>query len=188
VEKAHEKSEQRANRLLARSLQLQGQLRHLSHQVLQVQEEERKRISRELHDEVLQTLAAAPNVETLEPCDDIDAILARTRVLLAPSLWPEAFGYVVVEAMLRGIPVLASDIGGLPEAKLGVPYLLPVAAARHEGGQCVSPAQDVGPWAAALAELLASRETYERCASESRAAALRFHAGIDVGILEQLLS
>jgi len=139
-------------------------------------------------EEVLQTLAAAPNVETLEPCDDIDAILARTRVLLAPSLWPEAFGYVVVEAMLRGIPVLASDIGGLPEAKLGVPYLLPVAAARHEGGQCVSPAQDVGPWAAALAELLASRETYERCASESRAAALRFHAGIDVGILEQLLS
>ena len=54
--------------------------------------------------EVLRTLSSAPNVEILEPCDDIEEILARTRVLLAPSLWPEAFGYVVVEAMLRGIP------------------------------------------------------------------------------------
>jgi len=138
--------------------------------------------------EVLRALSSAPNVEILEPCDDIEEILARTRVLLAPSLWPEAFGYVVVEAMLRGIPVLASDIGGLPEAKLGVPYLLPVSAARHVGGRCVSPAQDIGPWAAALDELLSSRASYERCAAASRAAALRFHAGIDFGAFERLLS
>ena len=58
VEKALKKSEQQASRLLAKSLKLQEQLRHLSHQVLQAQENERKRISRELHDEVLQTLAA----------------------------------------------------------------------------------------------------------------------------------
>jgi glycosyltransferase involved in cell wall biosynthesis len=138
--------------------------------------------------EALRTLTAAPNVEILEPCDDIEAILARTRVLLAPSLWPEAFGYVVVEAMLRGIPVLASDIGGLPEAKLGVPYLLPVIAARHVDGRSPSPAQDIGPWAAALDELLSNREAYERCAAASHAAAQRFHAGIDIAAFEQLLS
>ena len=33
---------------------------------------------------------------------------------------------IVVEAMLRGVPVIASNTGGLPEAKLGVPYVLPV--------------------------------------------------------------
>jgi two-component system, NarL family, sensor histidine kinase DegS len=38
------------------SLRLQQRLRQLSHQILQVQEEERKRISRELHDEIVQTL------------------------------------------------------------------------------------------------------------------------------------
>ena len=35
---------------------MQEHLRHLSHQVLFAQEEERKQISRELHDEIAQTL------------------------------------------------------------------------------------------------------------------------------------
>lgn len=138
--------------------------------------------------EVLSALAAASNVAILEPADDIQPILERTRVLLAPSLWPESFGYVVIEAMLRGIPVLASNIGGLPEAKLGVDYLLPVTSARQHGGRCVSPPQDIGPWKAALDELLSSRDIYERCARDSQDAALRFHAGVDVRHFEALLA
>jgi glycosyltransferase involved in cell wall biosynthesis len=139
-------------------------------------------------EDVLRSLASAENVEILEPADDIEPILAGTRVLLAPSLWPEAFGYVVVEAMLRGIPVLASDIGGLPEAKLGVDYLLPIAPAQRLGGGYTSPDQDIGPWAAALDQLLSSRPVYERCARESRTAAHRFHTGVDVRHFEALLS
>jgi len=50
------KSEQEQRRLLEEAHQLQGQLRLLSHQILQAQEDERKRISRELHDEIAQTL------------------------------------------------------------------------------------------------------------------------------------
>jgi glycosyltransferase involved in cell wall biosynthesis len=137
---------------------------------------------------VLDALTRSPNVEILPPADDIDPILQTTRVLLAPSLWPETFGYVVVEAMLRGIPVLASDIGGLPEAKLGVDYLLPVAPGRRRNGHLESPPQDIAPWAAALDALLSDRRAYERCAGESREAAQRFHAGVDVRSFEALLA
>jgi glycosyltransferase involved in cell wall biosynthesis len=33
---------------------------------------------------------------------------------LVPSLWPEPFGLVAVEAMRSGVPVVASRIGALP--------------------------------------------------------------------------
>jgi glycosyltransferase involved in cell wall biosynthesis len=43
-------------------------------------------------------------------------IYARTRILLAPSLWEEGWGRVISEAQISGIPVLASNRGGLPES------------------------------------------------------------------------
>ena len=56
VEDALKKSELHQRQLLEQSRGMQEQLRSLSHRILQVQEEERKRISRELHDEITQTL------------------------------------------------------------------------------------------------------------------------------------
>ena len=56
VEATLKQSEQHQRELLEQSRHMEGQLRHLSRQMLQVQEEERKRISRELHDVIAQTL------------------------------------------------------------------------------------------------------------------------------------
>jgi signal transduction histidine kinase len=56
AEIALKKSEAHYAHLFKQSLRLQDQLRHLSRQLLVTQEEERKRISRELHDEIVQTL------------------------------------------------------------------------------------------------------------------------------------
>jgi LmbE family N-acetylglucosaminyl deacetylase len=47
---------------------------------------------------------------------DLTPVWRQTRVLVVLSLCAEAFGRVVIEAQSHGIPVIAHDIGGLPEA------------------------------------------------------------------------
>ncbi len=139
-------------------------------------------------EQLLSELRSLPNVRLLKPADDIEQIFSQTRILLVPSLWPETFGNVVPEAMLRGIPVLASDIGGLTEAKLGVEYLLPVTPAqRHDHGYQF-PTQDIDPWTQTLQELLGDREVYHSCSRRSRDAALKFVADVSVAPFEKLLS
>jgi glycosyltransferase involved in cell wall biosynthesis len=52
---------------------------------------------------------------TPDPRSFYPAVFANSRLLLMPSLWLESFGLVAAEAMLNGIPVLASNRGALPE-------------------------------------------------------------------------
>jgi len=65
------------------------------------------------HEQMLRKLE---NVKVVAAADKIGEILGVTKVLLAPSVYPEAFGLVVVEAQLRGIPVVSTDTYGLAEA------------------------------------------------------------------------
>jgi glycosyltransferase involved in cell wall biosynthesis len=127
-------------------------------------------------------LERRPNIRLLPNVRNIEQFLAETRVLLMPSLWYEGFGLSVMEAMLRGIPAISSDSGGLAEAKLGTGYVVPVPGIErfepvfdeHGLPKPVLPEIDIEPWAAALQRLLGDRNEYERESGLSRAAALRF--------------
>lgn len=62
------------------------------------------------------------------PSERMDAeVWRRTRVLLVPSLWPEPFGLVCVEAGLRGIQTLSTDLGGLSEANAVPAHVIPTS-------------------------------------------------------------
>lgn len=46
---------------------------------------------------------------------DIPSLLAGATICAVPSVWAEAFGLTVVEAMAAGKPVVATRTGGIPE-------------------------------------------------------------------------
>ncbi|WP_159650854.1 glycosyltransferase family 4 protein [Vibrio atypicus] len=47
--------------------------------------------------------------------EDVENLYSTSKLILAPSIWREAFGKVSVEASSYGIPVIVSNRGGLPE-------------------------------------------------------------------------
>jgi PAS domain S-box-containing protein len=92
VEKALKRSEKYKGQLLTQSRLMEKQLRHLSHDILLAQEEERKRISRELHDVIAQTLtsinlrlAAFKTDATLDPKNLAKAV-SHTQELVQHSV------------------------------------------------------------------------------------------------------
>jgi glycosyltransferase involved in cell wall biosynthesis len=140
-------------------------------------------------------LRERPNISILPPVDDIDDILRQTRVMLAPSLWAEARSRMILEAMSRGIPVMAANVGGLAEAMLGMDYLLPVNPVvryRPTVDELMVPAveippQDIGPWAMVLDRLLTDRRHYERLAASSRTVALDYARNLNALPFEAFL-
>lgn len=114
VEKKLQKSEEHYTHLLERSRNMQEHLHHLSRQILLAQEEERKAISRKLHDEIAQTLSginvhlAALNVEAAVNAKGLEKKIVRTQKLVEKSV-------NIVHRFARDLrPTLLDDLGLIP--------------------------------------------------------------------------
>ncbi|KAL1836512.1 hypothetical protein VTJ49DRAFT_5052 [Mycothermus thermophilus] len=111
----------------------------------------------------LAQLEGIPNLNVVPTTKDTNEIWDRIKVLIAPSVWFEAWGIVVTEAQLRGIPVISSDAGGLPEAKMHIPYIIPVntvTGEREANRDYVIPQQDITPWVETVNKVMTDRDEY----------------------------
>jgi len=114
AEEALQKSERHYTELLKRSEHLQEQLRRLSRQILSAQEDERKRISRELHDVIAQTLTginirlATLKKEAAVNTSGLDRNIARTQRMVEKSV-------NLVHQFARELrPAVLDDLGLIP--------------------------------------------------------------------------
>jgi glycosyltransferase involved in cell wall biosynthesis len=109
-------------------------------------------------------LRERPNVHAMGAWPHQLAIEALRRSLfsVAPSLWPEPFGLVALEAAAAGKPIVASDIGGLRDIVLD-----------GETGLMVAP-EDRPALVAAMARLIADEGLRERLGAAARERAAQF--------------
>jgi glycosyltransferase involved in cell wall biosynthesis len=45
----------------------------------------------------------------------LDRILQRAKAVVLPAIWPGNAPFTVIEAAVAGVPLVVSDMGGLPE-------------------------------------------------------------------------
>jgi len=116
-------------------------------------------------------IAQLRNVQLLDRRSDMGSIYAATRVLLVPSKpGHETWGRVASEAQFSGIPVLASDVGGLPEAV-------------GPGGTIMSIDASPRAWAGALKRLWTDRGHYEAKSAAALAHSRRAALNLDRQLL-----
>jgi glycosyltransferase involved in cell wall biosynthesis len=97
-------------------------------------------------------VGATPGVQLFESRDDVPDVMADLDVLAFPSVEPESYGLVLVEALASGTPVVASDHGGPPE----------IVARARPGTATVVPPGDADALGSALLDLLPAQTSAVR--------------------------
>jgi glycosyltransferase involved in cell wall biosynthesis len=119
-------------------------------------------------------LGGLTNLHRMANTPDPRHFYAVSRAVLMPSLWRESFGRVAAEALVNGIPVLASNRGALPETLRGAGLLFDIPARYTPESRQVPSAAEVRPWVDALVRLWDDPAFYERTSRRCREAAAAY--------------
>ena len=106
-------------------------------------------------------IEALPNLKVLPKQDGLAAVYGVTKVMLMPSFWFEAAGRVLIEANANGIPVLASDGGGIPETLGGAGLLLSIPARCRSDYWAIPTDEEAEPWWRELQRLWHDQAHYD---------------------------
>ena len=103
-----------------------------------------------------QRSSVSEKIHLLGHRNDVGNILAQTKITVVPSQAYESFGYTAAEAMYCRVPVVATDVGGLPEVV--------------NDGVCgyIVGHQDVNGFARRVVELLKDKELRKRMGKQGR--------------------
>lgn len=118
------------------------------------------------------------NIRFMSATPDPRRFYEVSRVILMPSLWQETFSRVPVEAFVNGIPVVASDRGGLPENCRQAGFALPIPMRCVPEQAVVPTAAEVAPWCELVLRLCRDRAFWEQESARARAAAEEFSESI----------
>jgi glycosyltransferase involved in cell wall biosynthesis len=102
------------------------------------------------------------NVSVMANTPDPRDFYEVSRLVLMPSLWRESFPRVAVEALINGIPVLASSRGGLPETLEEAGLLFDVPEQYTPESRLVPSAEEIAPWVDTIIRLWDDARFYEQ--------------------------
>jgi glycosyltransferase involved in cell wall biosynthesis len=116
-----------------------------------------------------------PNIQIMPVTTDPRWFWRLTKILLMPSLWWESQGLVAVEAMINGIPVVASDRGALPETLGDGGIALSLPDRLTPTSQILPTAEEVEPWVGAIIRLWDDPAWYREQSNRGKNEAERWH-------------
>ncbi len=106
--------------------------------------------------ELAEQLGVVDRVTFVGVVDRVASLLAAADLLLLPSS-NESFGLVALEAMASGVPVIASDVGGIPEV------------VRHGVTGYLAPVGDVSMMTQYALDLLQDADQFQRFSAAAKA-------------------
>jgi glycosyltransferase involved in cell wall biosynthesis len=114
------------------------------------------------------------NVTFLGWCDEMREVYQNTKLLLIPSQYEEGGPRIIPEAFANGIPVIGSDLGGIPD------YV-------GDGGEVIADYNSVQPWVNAVKRFVEDDRYYQEKSEIARKRSQLFELDDRIDEIETIL-